>query len=91
MASAQAMAATARVIPAGFTPKAGQSVEEQVAELGRVVNRLRDWIQEEDQLRDRAIEAARAAARTELQAEAKRFRDLIFEMDGKLQALDNPK
>jgi hypothetical protein len=81
--------ATGQVIPAGFTPTADQSVEEQIAQLGRVVNRLRDWIQEEDQLRDRAIEAARVDARAELHAEAQRLRNLISEIDGKLQDLDS--
>jgi hypothetical protein len=88
VASVQAMAATVRVTPAGFSPGEGQSVEDQVVELGRVVNRLRDWIQEEQQLRDRTIEAARADARAELHAEAQRLRDLISEVDGKLQDFD---
>jgi hypothetical protein len=62
--------ATDQLIPGRFAPHADQSVEEQVAQLGRVVNRLIDWTADELQQRDRAIGDARTDAEAKLRAES---------------------
>jgi hypothetical protein len=80
--------ATAQVIPGRFTPHAGQSVEDQVDQLGRVVNRLIDWASDELQQRDHAIRQAQADAKAKLQAEVQRLGDLIAQVNSQLQDLD---
>lgn len=56
-----------------FTPRPGQSVEDQIAELGSLVNRLREEVIREPQERERAITAERQARHAELRAEAERL------------------
>jgi hypothetical protein len=80
--------ATGQVIPGKFASHAGQSVEDQVAQLGRVVNRVIDWAVEELQQRDQAIRDAQTDAETKLQAESRRLRQLITKVEGELQDLD---
>jgi hypothetical protein len=53
-----------------FSPQPGQSVEDQIQELGLLVNRLREMVIREPKEREQAIAAEREARRKELQAEA---------------------
>jgi hypothetical protein len=56
-----------------FTPQPGQSLQDQVNELGTLVNRLREEVLREPQERERAIAAERQARQTELRALADRL------------------
>jgi hypothetical protein len=60
----------ARGMRGPFRPQPGQSVEDQIRELGLLVNRLREEVIREPQEREQAIAAEREARRKELQAEA---------------------
>lgn len=65
--------ATVRSYPGPFTVQPGQSLEDQVAQLGHLVNRLREDLEAELRERERAISEEREARRAELQAEAARL------------------
>jgi hypothetical protein len=80
--------ATGQQIPGKFTPHAGQSVEDRIEQLGQVINRVIDWAAGELQRRDRAIHDTQAEAEAKLQAEARRLRGLIAQVQGELQDLD---
>jgi Flp pilus assembly protein TadB len=56
-----------------FTPQPGQSLQDQVNELGALVNRLREEVVREPQERERAIAAERQARQKELRALADRL------------------
>lgn len=64
---------TARVSPGPFIPQPGQSLEDQIVMLARLVNRLREEVVREPQERERVIAAEREARRAELRAEAERL------------------
>jgi hypothetical protein len=64
--------ATVRSYPGPFTTRPGQSLEDQVAQLGHLVNRLRDDLEAERNERNRAISEERQARRAELQGEVER-------------------
>ena len=53
-----------------FSPQPGQSVEDQIQELGLLVNRLREEVIKEPREREQALAAEREARHKELQAEA---------------------
>ena len=70
------MAGTATVakgIRGPFTPQPGQSLQDQIRELGTLVNRLREEVIQEPQERERAIAAEREAREKELRALADRL------------------
>jgi hypothetical protein len=71
--------ATVRLTPGPFAPQPDQPPAEQLAAQAEYLNRLRDWIMREVQQRDEAIEAERAQAQAELQAEGERLERLIDE------------
>jgi hypothetical protein len=76
LAGGFAMAGTATVargIRGPFTPQPGQSLQDQVRELGTLVNRLREEVIQEPQERERAIAAEREAREKELRALADRL------------------
>jgi hypothetical protein len=56
-----------------FTPQPGQSLQDQVNELGALVNRLREEVVREPQERERAIAAEREARQKEQRALADRL------------------
>jgi hypothetical protein len=66
-------AAVARGMRGPFTPQPGQSLQDQVNELGTLVNRLREEVVREPQERERAIAAERQARQAELRALADRL------------------
>jgi hypothetical protein len=70
-------AVTVRTAPGPFVPRPDLSPAEQFAAQAEYLNRLRDWIMREVQQRDEAIEAERAQARAELQAEGQRLERLL--------------
>jgi hypothetical protein len=61
--------ATLRSFPGPFTARPGQSLEDKIAQLGHLVNRLRDDIEAERNERRRAISEERQARQRELRAE----------------------
>jgi hypothetical protein len=61
--------ATLRSFPGPFTARPGQSLEDQIAQLGHLVNRLRDDVEAERNERRRAISEERQARLRELRAE----------------------
>jgi hypothetical protein len=71
---------TVRMTPGPFVPQHDQPPAEQLAAQAEYLNRLRDWIMREVQQRDEAIEAERAQARSELQAEGQRLERLVDEV-----------
>jgi hypothetical protein len=78
VASAIAVAGSATVsrgMVGPFTPPPGQSVEQQVAALGVLVNRLREEVLREPQERERAIAAEREARQAELRSLADRLEE----------------
>jgi hypothetical protein len=79
-------AAVARGMRGPFTPQPGQSLQDQVNELGALVNRLREEVVREPQERERAIAAERQARQAELRALADRLEavadDLRREFEG---------
>ena len=78
VASASAVAGSTTVsrgMVGPFTPPPGQSVEQQVAALGALVNRLREEVLREPQERERAIAAEREARQAELRSVADRLED----------------
>jgi hypothetical protein len=64
------IAGVATGIRGPFSPQPGQSVEDQIRELGLLVNRLHEEVTKEPQEREKAIAAEREARRKEIQAEA---------------------
>jgi hypothetical protein len=89
LAGGTAIAGTATVVRGmrgPFTPQPGQSLQEQVHELGTLVNRLREEVLREPQERERAIAAEREAREKELRALADRLEavanDLRREFEG---------
>jgi hypothetical protein len=78
---------TVRAFPGPFEGRAGQSLEDQVAALGRLVNRLREEVLKEPQERDRAITAEREARRQELRTEVERLERLIAEARQEVEQL----
>jgi hypothetical protein len=74
---ASRVSASATGMRGPFTPRPGESLEDQIAELGLLVNRLREEIVREPRERERAIAAEREARREELRAEAERLELLI--------------
>jgi hypothetical protein len=79
--------ATGRGTPGPFIPQPGQPTAEQLAAQAEYLNRLRDWIMQEVEQRDRAIEEERALARAELQAEGQRLDRLIGEAREEVERL----
>jgi hypothetical protein len=71
---------TTRGMRGPFTPRAGQSLEDQLHELGLLVNRLREEILKEPLERERAIAAERNDRRKDLRAEAEERERRIAEM-----------
>jgi hypothetical protein len=61
--------ATLRSFPGPFTARPGQSLEDRIAQLGHLVNRLRDDVEAERNERRRAISEERQARQRELRAE----------------------
>jgi hypothetical protein len=61
--------ATLRSFPGPFTARPGQSLEDRLAQLGHLVNRLRDDVEAERNERRRAISEERQARQRELRAE----------------------
>jgi hypothetical protein len=70
-----------------FTPRPGQSLEEQIAELGLLVNRLRQEAISERQERERAIAAEREARRGELRGEAERQERQVADVRQEVEGL----
>jgi hypothetical protein len=68
-----------RSYPGPFVARPGQSLEDQIAQLGHLVNWLRDDLEAELNERNRAISEERRARQRELQAEAGRLERLIAE------------
>jgi hypothetical protein len=69
-ASANDAMARAGRMPGPFTLRPGQRLEDQIAELGLLLNRLREEVMREPQERDRVIAAEREARHEEVRAEA---------------------
>jgi hypothetical protein len=65
--------ATVRSFRGPFTVRPGQSLEDQIAELGHLVNRLREDVEREVDERERAVTEERQARQRELRAEAARL------------------
>jgi hypothetical protein len=72
--------ATVRTTLDPFIPRPDLSPAEQLAAQAEYLNQLRAWIMREVQQRDEAIEAERAQARAELQAEGQRLERLLDEV-----------
>jgi hypothetical protein len=70
-------ALTVRVNSRPFVAQPGQSLQDQVAELASLANRLRDEVVREPKERERAMTAEREARRQELKGEAERLERLI--------------
>ncbi len=71
-----------------FATRPGQSLQDQIDELGSLVNRLRNEVISEPRERERAISAERAARRNELKAEAERLERLIAALRQEVERLD---
>ena len=78
---------TARVTPGPYVAEPDRPPAEQLAAQAEYLNRLRDWIKREVQQRDEAIEAERAQARAELQAEGQRLERLTGEAREEVERL----
>jgi hypothetical protein len=85
-ARAQAMAAGVALHP--FQLDIRQPIEVQIAALGDAINQLRQEVHDEVVNRTAAIKAERQRSRQELEAEAKRLRDAIGNVDSELQRLE---
>jgi hypothetical protein len=70
-----------------FTPQPGQSLEDQVAELGLLVNRLREELLAQDQEHRRAIEAVRERVERDLRAERDRSDSVLRAFREELEGL----
>src|SRR5215211_8273196 len=81
-----AMGSTGRM-PRPFTPRPGQSLEDQIDELGFLVNRLREEVIKEPQERKQAIAADREARREEIRAEAEERERRIAEVQRDVEKL----
>jgi hypothetical protein len=71
--------ARGRAFPGPFVAQPGQALEDQIAQLGQLVNRLRDDLEAELNERNRAISEERQTRQRELQVEAGRLERLIAE------------
>jgi hypothetical protein len=64
--------ASAVVVRGPFTPRPGQPLEDQIAELGALVNRLREDLAAQDQEHRQAVDTLRKQTDDKLQAERAR-------------------
>jgi hypothetical protein len=71
-----ALDASAVVIPEPYEPRPELTVEDQIAELGRLLNKLGDAIGQEQHERHLAIAAEREAGHEEVRAEVEERRDV---------------
>ncbi len=88
VASVRAVATASGVAFHPFKLDANQPLEAQVAALGQAINQLREQLRDEAVNRSRAIQEEQQRARQELEAEARRLRDDIAGVEGKLAGLD---
>jgi hypothetical protein len=72
--------ARGRAFPGAFAAQPGQSLEDQVAALATLVNRLLDEVVRESEERGRAILEERQARQAELRAEAQRLDAAVDEL-----------
>jgi F0F1-type ATP synthase assembly protein I len=72
VASGIAFGAVAKGMRGPFTPRPGQSLEDQIAELGLLVNRLREELLTQDREHRQEIDALRKQTDDKLQAERAR-------------------
>jgi tRNA U34 5-carboxymethylaminomethyl modifying enzyme MnmG/GidA len=72
VASATAFGAMAKGMRGPFTPRPGQSLEDQIAELGLLVNRLREELLTQDREHRQEIDTLRKQTDDKLQAERAR-------------------
>jgi hypothetical protein len=82
-----ASSVTARLTPGPFVPQPDQPPAEQLAAQAEYLNRLRDWITQEVEQRDRYIQEERARATAELQAEGQRLDHRIEKLRGEVRRL----
>jgi hypothetical protein len=73
LSAASRVSASATGMRGPFARRPSQSLQDQVEELGLLVNRLREEVIREPQERERAISAERKARREELRAEAEQL------------------
>jgi hypothetical protein len=78
---------TARSFRGPFTAQPGHSLEDQIAELGHLVNRLREDIEREVDERERAISEERRVRQQELRAEARNREAGVGELRQELDRL----
>jgi hypothetical protein len=70
-----------------FTPRPGQSLEDQIAELGQLVNRLQNALLAQDLKHGQAIDMLRQQTDEKLRAEQRRADDVVGAVRGELDRL----
>ena len=78
---------SAQVIRGPFTPRPGQSLEDQIAELGALVNRLREDLITLDRENRQAIDTLRQQTDEKLRAEQQRADEALNVVRGDLDGL----
>jgi hypothetical protein len=87
-ATAQMLANQTVVLPREpSTPRPSQSLEDQIAELGRFVNRLHENLLAQDQKHGQAINTLRQQTDEQLRAEQRRADDAVGAVRGELDRL----